>query len=832
MGDVVKLKYKIIAASTEDVDSEVNDLTKPPKQSKGWVSARFCRYPQFLYIRFNYPVQLTQMNVLVHEKKIPSRIDFYSHLPATQGEYANEDYLNLPYVNFGYIKFDSNERSNFTARECKKVFLDIKTYCLKLEIGKNYINRYNSFQQVSVISIEFFGFILQGGKDNFFLKAEETKFNDENRVDISDEELEEICGEKLRMMKEKIAKAIENENYDECKEYKELIDKVRIVAKEIYYKERIKCDAVKREDFDVAISLKGEISKLKEKLDKINIIYLRTQSIKEKELIKKNENEDAAEESIKEEIEEQKAPVQDNNNSNLIHNTSSNSMRVITRQNKSMNNINKISDEDDYDNLVPPTIAKRKNNQSTNDLSIYFEEPDEDNIEKEDLCDIEQIYYLQYPLLTKYIEEEGMKKLFAKQIQFKDEGFEILFQKLTDIFASDENIDDVISELSNAVTIFIEEKHPNTILHTFELIINIIECINLNTKIDINISKLFNERIYKKISDKLSDGSIKIRKQTVDLYIFLLKQEKINYIELINRLIEKDVKNYNNVYILQSSKAIMSKLTILKDVIESLATNSCANANITKETFPKNVVNQYLINNALNSKSEIRKMSRYLIQKYIQIFGVKAIGLKLASIEPRELNKLKEEIPELKEFIDELDMMKNAKLNANDISTASRRSRSKSKSPERKMNSKKSSLSKLSRSKSKSKIKKSDECTYCHILLGNKDLLAEHKETSCPMFTKCPKCEHNIEVKRLNVHLLYECVMKSNYKLCKRCKEAISTEVYDVHIKENRCNPAKNPNSSNRCPLCHKDIPPSDKGFYTHLAVVGCESQSRKVKKY
>ena len=86
MGDVVKLKYKIIAASTEDVDSEVNDLTKPPKQSKGWVSARFCRYPQFLYIRFNYPVQLTQMNVLVHEKQIPSKIDFYSHLPATQGE--------------------------------------------------------------------------------------------------------------------------------------------------------------------------------------------------------------------------------------------------------------------------------------------------------------------------------------------------------------------------------------------------------------------------------------------------------------------------------------------------------------------------------------------------------------------------------------------------------------------------------------------------------------------------------------------------------------------------------------------------------------------------
>ena len=115
--------------------------------------------------------------------------------------------------------------------------------------------------------------------------------------------------------------------------------------------------------------------------------------------------------------------------------------------------------------------------------------------------------------------------------------------------------------------------------------------------------------------------------------------------------------------------------------------------------------------------------------------------------------------------------------------------------------------------------------------MGNKDLLAAHKENDCPMFIKCPKCSINIEVKRLNPHLLYECAMKSNYKLCKRCREAINIDVYEVHIKENRCNPAKNANSSNRCPLCHKDIPPSDKGFYTHLAVAGCECQSRKTNK-
>ena len=144
MGDVVQLKYFPLSSSSQDTnDGSLTEISKMPNKSKRWISGRFCRYPQYLYIRFQYPVHLTQMNILIHEKKIPSRIDFYSYFPQTQTEFANTDYINLPYVNFGYIKFDTNERSSFLARECKKVFLDIDTYNLKLEIGKNYLNRYN-----------------------------------------------------------------------------------------------------------------------------------------------------------------------------------------------------------------------------------------------------------------------------------------------------------------------------------------------------------------------------------------------------------------------------------------------------------------------------------------------------------------------------------------------------------------------------------------------------------------------------------------------------------------------------------------------------------------
>ena len=99
------------------------------------------------------------------------------------------------------------------------------------------------------------------------------------------------------------------------------------------------------------------------------------------------------------------------------------------------------------------------------------------------------------------------------------------------------------------------------------------------------------------------------------------------------------------------------------------------------------------------------------------------------------------------------------------------------------------------------------------------------------MFMKCFKCNENIEIKSLNNHLLFDCIYKNNYKLCKRCREAISIKNYDEHVRMNICNPAKNKNSNNRCPLCHNDIPPTDKGFYQHFIIDGCPQKKKKIKK-
>ena len=51
----------------------------------------------------------------------------------------------------------------------------------------------------------------------------------------------------------------------------------------------------------------------------------------------------------------------------------------------------------------------------------------------------------------------------------------------------------------------------------------------------------------------------------------------------------------------------------------------------------------------------------------------------------------------------------------------------------------------------------------------------------------------------------------------------IKFDLYDLHIKKNTCNIAKE--DMLRCPLCHHDI--EKNGFYQHLVIDGCAYQKK-----
>jgi centrosomal protein CEP104 len=253
-----KLKYRLIEATTEDPDYPLYELMRGA-DSSGWTSVRFCTYPQEILIQFLTPVTLKQINILSNEKRIPSMIEFYSYYPSSVSDIFT-NYKQVTFDKLGYIRMDTNSKTNYKAREYRKVYINSNCVFLKLVLHKNYVNKYNVFNQVGVISVEFFGTPIHINKNELYLK--ETIRN----IEFKEEELDEISQEKIKIMRTQQEEAIQKENFDEAKKLKQTIDKIKLIGKRIYELDKQKKMYINNEDFDNAKILKFEIDRLKSNL--------------------------------------------------------------------------------------------------------------------------------------------------------------------------------------------------------------------------------------------------------------------------------------------------------------------------------------------------------------------------------------------------------------------------------------------------------------------------------------------------------------------------------------------------------------------------------------
>ena len=75
--------------------------------------------------------------------------------------------------------------------------------------------------------------------------------------------------------------------------------------------------------------------------------------------------------------------------------------------------------------------------------------------------------------------------------------------------------------------------------------------------------------------------------------------------------------------------------------------------------------------------------------------------------------------------------------------------------------------------------------------------------------------------------MIKECTEKDNFKRCKTCKESFHKDSLESHQTANQCQAMKPVSVANRCPLCHKDIAPLDKGWKDHLLSKACSKNDR-----
>ena len=848
--EIVKLDHKLIESTTEDRDHPLRELLKGLK-GVGWFSSRFSQFPQEIYIQFNQPVFLKQINMVIHEKNIPAQIKFYTYYPEKSNELI-DNYHNVRYKYIGFIKMDTNERSQFRARESRKVYVNTKSLFLKIELGQNYRNEFNIFNQVGLMNLDFFGSYLPPignnlQKNKFILKHATRK---ENIEDISDYALENICGPELKDLKEKMDYNIKIENYMECKQIKSKLDKVRIYGKQIYDLENQKRIAVNNEDFDQAMDLKNLVDKMKANLKTL----LHNNSSNNLSNIDINNKYSQIGGNIKNNNNTINANANNNNDSlfNNINNTNSNILNITQNINESIysnsnDNINnqlnqteskygqntnyhiksKSNEENfiSYDDTILPAVLKKLNNEPKN------EENENGEAEKGELEDIKPSILKEFKLITDVIGELGMRKIFSKQILWKDEGLNEFLAQIDDVLdykVKNNNIDNNENNNNDANNNDNNNKPKNKTDITNQIITEIMK-----------LSMLL-------IDEKHPSVVIKTLK-----ILYMLTLDFCDYNNLISELLEEELRHYDSKYIPRSPHLIIGKLEIFQSVFDSFD-EAVKSKRTTPEGFPANLVMDYLILNVNNNKSEVRKLCRLNISKFINIFGVNKIKKRLEKIEERELLKLINEIPSLEQYFPKIKMNNNNNMslsalnNSNGSNNSIARNKSKNKDKIKKLRHKKSlntnnsydnenkndesnnNTNRKDEKKHQTKIKnRSNElCDYCQRKMKKDEIIANHWVTDCPMFYRCEKCNMNLEVRNLHWHKINECKFKNEFKECRTCHEALTIKEFNEHL-QNKCGKKE---GYVKCPLCHGDIIDNSKAFFQHLVKDGCPANKKGKK--
>ncbi|CAF3325835.1 unnamed protein product [Rotaria socialis] len=255
-----KIQFQVVHSTSADEQHAATELHHHGPYVNGWQSSRLCSYPQELVLKFENYMRLKRVQLLSHQYLIASKIEF---LIGDSPSDENVKYENTRYTRLGYIELSSNDRTNFKSRELKSIRVDANGLFLKLIIHKNYTNRYNTHNQVSIIAINLLGIdsdkSLENHDDQF-----DPNSNRSDQISIVDDlafamyQDPEIAAI-IKNLERKKQQHVHDENFDQARKFKQAIQELINIGERLARYEVEKRQAIENEDYDTAQSKKKKI---------------------------------------------------------------------------------------------------------------------------------------------------------------------------------------------------------------------------------------------------------------------------------------------------------------------------------------------------------------------------------------------------------------------------------------------------------------------------------------------------------------------------------------------------------------------------------------------
>ena len=771
--NLILLPFYLKSNSTSEEPSfPLLNLEERNSSNGGWISEKNCKYPQKIIAKFNKLVDVKQINIIVNETKIPTVIQFINCIELEGNLLNNKN--KYRYENIGYIELSSNVETDYKSREFRKILLNIyKTNRIKILIHENYKNSFNKYNQVGIVSLEFYGNIVN--ENNINDKNEKRKFNEEqnnkilkigkekykklklfkindrpknkytnnniniinnlnqknddfdkndyfnkiynnekfvlnrskstysktnkvirtinhkflgtHRDKVNEENLIDNGMEEIKTLIENNKKNKQIQENEEFKKLHEQINELKSILNNIYIKKK-------------SLSPKNYISQGKESFSQKNVNYLKLKTMKNKILFNGNQNKIISSDFLR----YNNSINYQANNKNINQSKDNLLTKRLNIKQKSLPYLSSLS----YDSFPLISIRKKDNrdnkeNSDSNDENINIDSLNESNgnekIEDNNNEEIPLEIQEKNESLILLLGEDIIKNIFSKNIYKQEEGFDSLNQKLNEIIIyGPENLNETnnyIILLFNIIMIFIDDKRPIIVMKCLELFINILKAIeeksNLN-KIEYNFK--ISKNIIIKIKEKLSHFSKRIRQKAEELYCIMIDSELCDLNFLITELLKEETDEYyykmnllnngnynlnsnngnemsttNNINIFSYKHLTITKMNILLKVFSNYE-NKNKKFNIKK--FPQKIVGDYIIININKTKEEIRKITKNVLVKYIQIFGNEIFYKLKLVIGNNELSRIIQDNEELKQEmknyeIGRLKRIKDAKILLNNI---------------------------------------------------------------------------------------------------------------------------------------------------------------------
>ena len=672
---ITTLDYNFISFSSQDPSHPIHSLLEIPhsENNEGWVSNRYCTYPQEFLIKFPTEVNIRQINILINESKIPKKIELINCIPIGKRNkfMINRDKnVNLipsefMFENIGFINFSSNAENRYKLRELRKIYINVNTEYLKFKIHQNHNNDLNMFCQVGIVSLSIFG----QKREKKLKKRKISPLNEKNLINNSDEEsLFEICyngegldekvidekldtktNEKIKELSQEMDLKKQNEMYDECKFLKDKIDKIRKISLKMYVLEEEKKESAKRDDFDRAQEIKTSMQKVGKLLE-----FYSSDAYKYNENIKSNIP---------------KIKIENNNNNNVSyrnkiediksHNMNKKNERINVSQSHQQHEL--ITDDLlDYDDIIVPSLKNKLkgNNISMNQSLLNNAGNSFDSIENtrefdQEIRPLEPLsdnLRIKYELLIRVVGEETIRKIFSKCMGYRKEGLKYLKEKIPDILNSKSETKEAnkyIVLLMDIINIFLNNKHPSIVFEALDIFNGVLEAIKDKSKKN-NISYDFTitKRTLRKIRERLNDISKLVREKAENLYYIMLDSDFCEYNMLLSELIEKETiyqfnkileakkNNINNLFSVydfynnsntipedkSSNHLIITKMKIFLKALENFD-DSVKKNKTDKQRFPKELLGDFIIMHINHPNNEVREITKKIAIRFVDIFG-------------------------------------------------------------------------------------------------------------------------------------------------------------------------------------------------------------------